>query len=143
MKIHIINGPNLNLLGKREPNIYGNLSFEEYVSSLKKEFPLIQLSYFQSNIEGEIVDEIQKVGFDYSGIIINPAAYSHTSIAIADALVAIDCPVVEVHISNIYSREDFRNHSFVSSKVKGVITGLGLEGYRLALDWLINYSASN
>ena len=143
MKIHIINGPNLNLLGKREPNIYGNLSFEEYVSSLKKAFPLIQLSYFQSNIEGEIVDEIQKVGFDYSGIIINPAAYSHTSIAIADALVAIDCPVVEVHISNIYSREDFRNHSFVSSKVKGVITGLGLEGYRLALDWLINYSASN
>lgn len=142
MKIHIINGPNLNLLGKREVDIYGDEDFESFLTQLKKNYPLVQISYFQSNVEGEIINEIQRVGFSVAGIVLNPAGYSHTSIAIADAVAAIQSPVIEVHISNIFSREDYRKHSFISSKAKGVITGLGLDGYRLAIDWLINTSAA-
>lgn len=137
MKIHIINGPNLNLLGKREIDIYGQESFDTFLIKLQQQFPHITITYFQSNIEGEIINEIQKVGFTVDGIIINPAGYSHTSIAIADALAAINAKIIEVHISNIYAREEFRNKSFISAKVKGVITGLGLDGYKLAIDWLI------
>lgn len=137
MKIHIINGPNLNLLGKREIDIYGQESFDTFLIKLQQQFPLITITYFQSNIEGEIINEIQKVGFTVDGIIINPAGYSHTSIAIADALAVINSKIIEVHISNIYAREEFRNKSFISAKVKGVITGLGLDGYKLAIDWLI------
>ena len=142
MKINIINGPNLNLLGKREVDIYGDEDFESFLTQLKKNYPLVQISYFQSNVEGEIINEIQRVGFSVAGIVLNPAGYSHTSIAIADAVAAIQSPVIEVHISNIFSREDYRKHSFISSKAKGVITGLGLDGYRLAIDWLINTSAA-
>jgi len=138
MNIHIINGPNLNMLGKREIDIYGNESFETYFTKLQKQFPEINLNYFQSNIEGELINEIQKVGFSVNGIVLNPAGYSHTSIAIGDAVAAIKVPLIEVHISNIYAREEFRKHSFVSAKALGVITGLGLDGYRLAIDWLIN-----
>jgi 3-dehydroquinate dehydratase-2 len=138
MNIHIINGPNLNLLGKREIDIYGNLSFENYLSVLKESFPNINLTYFQSNVEGEIINEIQRIGFTVDGIIFNPAGYSHTSIAIGDAVAAITSPLIEVHISNIYSREEFRKHSYVSAKAVGVITGLGLNGYKLAIDWFLN-----
>lgn len=138
MNIHIINGPNLNLLGKREIDIYGNLSFENYLSVLKESFPNIKLTYFQSNVEGEIINEIQRIGFTVDGIIFNPAGYSHTSIAIGDAVAAITSPLIEVHISNIYSREEFRKHSYVSAKAVGVITGLGLNGYKLAIDWFLN-----
>jgi 3-dehydroquinate dehydratase-2 len=136
MHIHIINGPNLNLLGKREVDIYGNQSFDNYIEFLKKEFPTITITYFQSNIEGELVNSIQEFGFIANGIVINPAAYSHTSLAIADAIAAIKCPVLEVHISNIFAREEYRHHSFISNKVKGVISGLGLAGYKLAFDYL-------
>ncbi len=139
MNIHIINGPNLNLLGKRETDIYGNISFEEYFTQLKSLFPQIHLSYFQSNIEGELINEIQKKGFSSDGIILNPAGYSHTSIAIGDAVAAITTPVIEVHISNIFSREDFRKHSYISSQSIGVITGLGLNGYHLAINHLIHF----
>ena len=142
MNIHIINGPNINLLGTREVDIYGNQSFENYFKELQQIFPLIQLTYFQSNIEGEIINEIQRVGFYTQGIVLNPAGYSHTSIAIADAVAAIQAPVVEVHISNIFSREEYRRHSFVSEKAKAVMSGFGLEGYRLAIDWLIQQAAS-
>jgi 3-dehydroquinate dehydratase II len=135
--ITIINGPNLNLLGTRETNVYGTTSFENYLIELKKKYPSIEIDYFQSNIEGELVDCIQKVGFISDGIIINPAAYSHTSLAIADAIASITAKVVEVHISNIFSREEFRKHSFVSSKVIGVISGLGLFGYDAAIDFLM------
>jgi 3-dehydroquinate dehydratase-2 len=138
MNIHIINGPNLNLLGKREIDIYGNLSFENYLSVLKESFPNINLTYFQSNVEGEIINEIQRIGFTVDGIIFNPAGYSHTSIAIGDAVAAITSPLIEVHISNIYSREEFRKHSYVSAKAVGVITGLGLNGYKLAIGWFLN-----
>ena len=138
MNIHIINVPNLNLLGKREIDIYGNESFETYFIRLQTQFPEINLTYFQSNIEGELINEIQKVGFSVNGIVLNPAGYSHTSLAIGDAVAAIKTPLIEVHISNIYAREEFRKHSFVSAKALGVITGLGLDGYRLAIDWLIN-----
>lgn len=137
MHIHIINGPNLNLLGKREVDVYGNQNFETYLQLLQKKFLNIDLTYFQSNVEGELINEIQKVGFTADGIVLNPAGYSHTSVAIADAVAAIKAPVVEVHISNIYAREEYRKHSFVSAKAKGVITGLGLYGYDLAVDWLI------
>jgi 3-dehydroquinate dehydratase II len=133
MKIAIINGPNLNMLGTREPEIYGNSSFEAYLEKLQQKFIEIEFKYFQSNIEGEIVTAIQQLGFECNGIIINPAAYSHTSIAIADALIAINAPVIEVHISNIFVREEYRHHSFVSSKARAVITGAGLQGYELAL----------
>lgn len=137
MHIHIINGPNLNLLGKREIDIYGNQSFESYITALQQQFNGITITYFQSNIEGELINEIQRVGFSVDGIVFNPAGYSHTSVAIADAIAAITSPVVEVHISNIYAREEYRKNSFVSAKAKGVITGLGLYGYKLAIDWLV------
>lgn len=137
MKIAIINGPNLNLLGKREVDVYGNESFDAYLRSLRDKYPNIEISYFQSNIEGELINEIQRVGFSYEGIIFNPGGYTHTSVAIGDAIAAITTPVVEVHISNIFSREEFRKISHVSGKAKGVISGLGLKGYELALQSFI------
>lgn len=133
MKIAIINGPNLNMLGKREPEIYGTLSFEDYVKVLQEKYPQITISFFQSNIEGEIISKIQEVGFNYDGIILNAAAYTHTSVGIGDAVKAITTPTVEVHISNIYARESFRHNSFIAAHVKGVITGFGLKSYELAL----------
>ena len=138
MKIAIINGPNLNLLGKRETDIYGNMPFEQFFESLKKKYPNIEISYFQSNVEGEIVNELQRIGFDYDGIVLNAAAYTHTSIAIADAVAAIKTPVVEVHISNVHAREDFRKFSHISGKAAGSIVGLGLKGYELAIDYLVS-----
>lgn len=138
-RIQIINGPNLNLLGKREPSIYGAQSFDEYLQDLKLRFPAIQLDYFQSNIEGELINKIHQVGFDYDAIIINAGAYSHTSIAIADALRAISTPALEVHISNVYKRESFRHHSYLSEACKGCIIGLGLDVYRLAIEHVVNY----
>jgi 3-dehydroquinate dehydratase II len=137
MKIAIINGPNLNLLGKRETDIYGNMPFEKYLEELKGKYPEVSFHYFQSNIEGEIIDELQRAGFEYDGIIINPAGYTHTSVAIGDAIAAIKTPVIEVHISNVHAREDFRKLSHVSGKSVGSIFGLGLKGYELALQWLI------
>lgn len=138
MKISIINGPNLNLLGKRETDIYGNMPFEQFLDLLKKKYADIEISYFQSNVEGEIVNELQRVGFDYDGIILNAAAYTHTSIAIGDAVAAIKTPVVEVHISNVHAREDFRHLSYLSGKAAGSIVGLGLKGYELAIDYFIS-----
>ena len=136
MKIAIINGPNLNLLGTREVDVYGNQSFDAYMETLKKKFPGIELSYFQSNIEGEMVNEIQRVGASaYDGIVLNPAAYTHTSVAIGDAIASIKTPVIEVHISNIFGREEFRKLSHVSGKSVGVISGLGLKGYALAISY--------
>ncbi len=137
MRIIIINGPNLNLLGKREPEIYGHLSFEESFANMQLSFPTVSLHYFQSNHEGEIIDKIHEVGFSYQGIILNAGAYTHTSIAIADAISAIEIPVVEVHISNIYEREAYRHHSYLSSRCVGVIAGLGLKGYELAIQYLM------
>lgn len=136
MKIAIINGPNLNLLGTREVNIYGGESFEDFLSSMHAKYTNLEISYFQSNIEGELIDEIQRVGFSSDGIIFNPGGYTHTSVAIGDAIAAIITPVVEVHISNIFGREDFRKISHISAKAKGVISGLGLKGYELALAYL-------
>ena len=133
MKVLIINGPNLNLLGKREPEVYGSESFESYFETLQNQFNSIELSYFQSNIEGELISKLQEVGFTYGGIIINAGAYTHTSIGIADAIKAITTPVVEVHISNTFSRETFRHQSFISPHAKGVIIGFGLKSYALAL----------
>ena len=133
MKIIIINGPNLNLLGKREPEVYGNESFEKYFEHLKIKFPTLELSYFQSNIEGELIDKLQEVGYSYDGIILNAGAYTHTSIGIADAIKAITTPAVEVHISNTFSRESFRHQSYISPNAKGVIIGFGLQSYELAL----------
>ncbi|HRI24649.1 MAG TPA: type II 3-dehydroquinate dehydratase [Ferruginibacter sp.] len=133
MKIAIINGPNLNLLGKREVDIYGSASFEDFLEPLRKKYAGIEISYFQSNVEGELINEIQRVGFDSDGIIFNPGGYTHTSVAIGDAIAAIKAPVIEVHISNIFAREEFRKISHVSGKAKGVISGLGLKGYELAL----------
>lgn len=137
MKIAIINGPNLNLLGTREVDIYGKENFDSYLDTLKKKFPAINLTYFQSNIEGELIDEIQKIGFNFDGIIFNPGGYTHTSVAIGDAIAAITTPVIEVHISNIFGREEFRKLSHVSAKAKGVISGLGLKGYELAVEFFI------
>jgi 3-dehydroquinate dehydratase-2 len=134
MKIAIINGPNLNLLGKREPEVYGNLSFDQYYESLQQQYPQISFSYFQSNVEGELINELQRVGFDYDGIVFNPGGYTHTSVAIGDAIAAIKTPVIEVHISNVHAREDFRKISHVSAKCKGTISGLGMMGYRLAVE---------
>jgi len=142
MKIAIINGPNLNLLGKREPEVYGNLSFEAYFEQLQSKFPAIQLVYFQSNIEGELIDALQLHGFDADGIILNPGGYTHTSVAIGDAIAAISSKVIEVHISNIHAREDFRKLSHVSAKAVGTIAGLGLSGYALAIDWFVQCKAS-
>lgn len=133
MKLIIINGPNLNLLGKREPELYGIQTFDEYYQALKKKYNTIELVYYQSNIEGELIDKIQEVGFDFDGIILNAAAYTHTSVGIADAVKAITTPVIEVHISNTFARETFRHHSFLSSNVKGIIIGFGMKSYELAL----------
>ena len=138
MKIAIINGPNLNLLGKRETDIYGNMPFESYFKELQKKYPTVNLHYYQSNVEGELVNEIQRLGFEYDGIILNPAGYTHTSVAIGDAIAAIKSPVVEVHISNVHAREDFRKLSHVSGKSIGSIFGLGLKGYELALEYLLS-----
>jgi 3-dehydroquinate dehydratase-2 len=134
MKFIIINGPNLNLLGKREKNIYGDLSFEEFFTALQEKHPSIELEHFQSNIEGELINKIQEVGFSYDGIILNAAAYTHTSIGIGDAVKAIETPVIEVHISNTFAREEFRQHSYISPAAKGVILGFGLQSYELALE---------
>ncbi|MFK7048681.1 MULTISPECIES: type II 3-dehydroquinate dehydratase [Flavobacterium] len=133
MKICIINGPNLNLLGRREPEIYGSATFEDFFIELKELFPFIELSYFQSNIEGELIDKMQQVGFTYDGIILNAGAYTHTSIGIGDCIKAITTPVIEVHISNTFSREEFRHQSYISPNAKGVILGFGLQSYQLAL----------
>jgi len=138
MKIQIINGPNLNLLGKRETDVYGNEAFEKYFEKLKHRFPSAELHYFQSNVEGEIINQLHKVGFDYDGIVLNAGAYTHTSIAIHDAIAAIKTPVVEVHISNIYAREEFRHISLITSKCAGLITGFGLEGYAMAIGYLMD-----
>jgi 3-dehydroquinate dehydratase-2 len=137
MKIAIINGPNLNLLGTREVNVYGSQSFETYFEELKKQFPQVEFEYYQSNVEGELINKIQQVGFSYNGIVFNPGGYTHTSVAIGDAIAAIKTPVIEVHISNIFGREDFRKISHVSAKSVGVISGLGLKGYALAVNYLI------
>ncbi len=136
MKIGIINGPNLNLLGKREPELYGNQSFEEFYQQLKLNFPGHELHYFQSNVEGELINQIQQWGFDFDGIVLNPGGYTHTSVALGDAIAAIETPVVEVHISNTAAREDFRHISHVSAKCAGTIIGLGLMGYELAINYL-------
>lgn len=133
MKICIINGPNLNLLGKRETNIYGNLTFEEFLQQLKDNFPQVEFDYFQSNIEGELIDQLQKVGYTSDGILLNAGAYTHTSVGIGDAVKAIETPVVEVHISNTFAREQFRHDSFISAHAKGIVIGFGLQSYELGL----------
>lgn len=138
MKIIIINGPNLNLLGKREPEVYGNASFEEYFNTLQEKYPNIELDYFQSNIEGTLIDKLHEVGFDHNGIILNAAAYTHTSVGIGDAIKAIETPVIEVHISNVHAREEFRHQSYIAPNAKGIIIGLGLKGYELALQALLS-----
>jgi 3-dehydroquinate dehydratase-2 len=132
-KIIIINGPNLNLLGKREPEIYGSQSFEDFFETLKSQYSQFKIEYFQSNIEGELIDKLHEVGFSYDGVILNAAAYTHTSVGIGDAVKGISSPVIEVHISNTYNREEFRHHSFISPNAKGVILGFGLGSYSLAL----------
>lgn len=136
--IVIINGPNLNLLGTREPNIYGNQSFDDYLASLPTLYPNVHFEYFQSNHEGDLIDKLHAVGFSVNGIVLNAGAYTHTSIALADAIKAISCPVVEVHISNVHARESFRRQSFLSPVCKGVICGFGLQSYTLAIAALIN-----
>jgi 3-dehydroquinate dehydratase-2 len=138
MKIMIINGPNLNLLGIREPDVYGKKGFVEFLEDLTQKYPTITFEYFQSNVEGELINKLQEVGFTYDGIIINPGGYTHTSVAIGDAIAAIRTPVVEVHISNVHAREEFRKLSHVSAKAKGTIAGLGLKGYELALLYLLD-----
>ena len=134
MKIIIINGPNLNLLGRREPEIYGAHSFDDYFKELQNKFSDVDLSYFQSNIEGEIIDKLHEVGFSYDGVILNAAAYTHTSVGIGDAVKAIETPVVEVHISNVHAREEFRHQSFIAANARGVIVGFGLKSYDLAIE---------
>lgn len=138
MKIVIINGPNLNLLGKREPEVYGSKTFDTFYEELKKRFPNVEFSYYQSNVEGEIINKLHEVGFSADGIILNAGAYTHTSIAIHDAIASIKTPVVEVHISNIYAREEFRHTSLITSKCAGLITGFGMEGYALAIQFFVN-----
>ncbi len=133
MKLLIINGPNLNLLGKREPEVYGSTTFQDYFEQLQSKFPKVELEYYQSNIEGELIGKIQEVGFSYDGIVLNAAAYTHTSVGIGDAVKAVETPVVEVHISNTHKREDFRHVSYISSGAKGVILGFGLQSYDLAI----------
>ena len=134
MQIIIINGPNLNLLGTREPNTYGNTSFQTYLDLLKTVFPALDLHYYQSNIEGEIINKLHEVGFTYNGIVLNAGGYTHTSVAISDAIAAIEVPVVEVHISNVHAREDYRHHSLLAKNCKGVVTGFGLKSYEMAID---------
>ena len=138
MRIAIINGPNLNLLGKRETDIYGNMSFDKYLEQLKSKYTSVEFTYYQSNVEGELINEIQRIGFDYDGIILNPGGYTHTSVAIGDAIAAIKAPVIEVHMSNVHAREDFRKLSHLSGKSAGSIFGLGLKGYELALQWFLD-----
>ena len=138
MKIQIINGPNINLLGKREPGIYGNRSFDDYLATLKQQYPQVEFAYYQSNCEGNLIDKLHEVGFSFDGIILNAGAYTHTSIALQDAIRAIQTPVVEVHISNIFAREEYRHRSMISSACKGVILGFGLDSYRLALEALLS-----
>ncbi len=138
MKIQIVNGPNLNLLGVREPGIYGSESFESYLSKLREQYPDVEIEYYQSNVEGELINKIQEVGFSFDGIVLNAGAYTHTSIALHDCIRAIKCPVVEVHISNVHQREEFRHHSFISAACKGVICGFGLNSYRLAIEGLLD-----
>ena len=140
MTIHIINGANLNLLGKRETHIYGSQTFEEYFEDLKNQYSIVELDYFQSNIEGELIDYLHQVGFVADGIILNAGAYTHTSIALADAIKSITTPVVEVHISNIFARESFRHHSHIASVAVGSIVGLGLQGYKLAIEYFLEKS---
>lgn len=137
MKIQIINGPNLNLLGVREKSIYGSSSFDDYLVDLRKQYPQVEISYYQSNVEGELINKLHEVGFSFNGIIINAGAYTHTSIAIADAIAAITTPVIEVHISNVYKREEFRHKSMLASNCKGVIAGFGLDSYRLGIENLL------
>ncbi|MFL2603911.1 MAG: type II 3-dehydroquinate dehydratase [Flavobacteriaceae bacterium] len=137
MKISIINGPNLNLLGKREPDIYGNSTFENYFTDLKKIYPKILFDYYQSNIEGELIDHIHKVGFSFDLILLNAGAYTHTSVAIGDAIKSIDTPVIEIHISNTFSRESFRHNSFITPVAKGLIVGFGLDSYRLGIETVL------
>lgn len=137
MKIFIINGPNLNLLGRRQPEIYGPHSFDEYFRGLQAQFAHVQLEYFQSNHEGALLDKLHEAGFEADGIVLNAGAFTHTSIALADAVAAIRTPVVEVHISNVHAREPFRHHSYLAAVCEGSIVGLGLEGYRLAVEWLV------
>ena len=136
MKIIIINGPNLNLLGTREPGIYGTSSFDQYLPQLRALYPDIEIDYYQSNVEGELINKLQEVGFTFDGIILNAGAYTHTSVALHDCIRSLKCPVVEVHISNVHQREEFRHHSFISSVCKGVICGFGLDSYRLAIEAL-------
>lgn len=136
-RLIVINGPNINLLGKRETNIYGDLSFTEFFESISNKYPTIKLEHYQSNIEGELIDKIQEVGYSYDGIILNAAAYTHTSVGIGDAVKAIEAPVVEVHISNTFSREEFRHQSYISQNAKGVILGFGLQSYELAIQSFI------
>jgi 3-dehydroquinate dehydratase-2 len=137
MKIQIINGPNLNLLGVREPGIYGSNSFESYLETLKQRYPDVEIAYYQSNVEGEIINKIHEVGFSFNGIILNAGAYTHTSVAIHDAIAAVNTPVIEVHISNVHAREEYRHHSLIASACKGVIAGFGLDSYRLAIEAIV------
>ncbi|MGD0340635.1 MAG: type II 3-dehydroquinate dehydratase [Bacteroidales bacterium] len=137
MKISIINGPNLNLLGKREPDKYGSVAFEDYLASLKAYYPGVEFDYFQSNVEGEIINELHKIGFSYDGIILNAGGYTHTSVAIGDAVASVKTPVIEVHITNILSREEFRHISLTGRNCAGIISGFGLDGYRLAVEAII------
>ena len=137
MKILIVNGPNLNLLGRREPGIYGQTSFDEFLPQLRQRYPDVEIDYFQSNIEGVLIDKMQEVGFDFDGIVLNAGAYTHTSIALHDCIRSIKAPVIEVHISNVHQREDFRHKSMISSACRGVICGFGLDSYRLAVEALL------
>ena len=140
MKIQIINGPNLNLLGQREPGIYGSESFDSYLKALRAKYPEVQIDYFQSNVEGQLIDKMQQAGFfeGYDGIVLNAGAYTHTSVALHDCIRSLKCPVVEVHISNVHKREEFRHHSMISSACQGVICGFGLDSYRLAIEAILN-----
>ncbi|MDP4221959.1 MAG: type II 3-dehydroquinate dehydratase [Bacteroidota bacterium] len=143
MKIQIINGPNLNLLGKREPEKYGNMSFEDWLTGLRSQYPAITLDYYQSNVEGELINKIHETGFSYDGIILNPGGYTHTSVSLADAVAAVRAPVIEVHITNISAREEFRHMSLVGKYCEGSITGLGLDGYRLAVEAIIGITKNS
>lgn len=137
MKIIVINGPNLNLLGIRQPEVYGTQAFEDYLEGLRVAFPQVRIDYYQSNVEGEIINKIHEVGFSYDGIVLNAGGYSHTSVAIHDAIASITTPVIEVHISNIYAREEYRRHSLLSDVCKGVICGMGIDGYRMAVEGFV------
>ncbi len=138
MKIEIINGPNLNLLGAREPGIYGETAFDDYLNRLKEDYPGVEINYFQSNVEGELINKIQEAGYGADGIILNAGGYTHTSVAIRDAIKAVPAPVVEVHISNVHAREDFRHHSMIAAVCVGVVAGFGLDSYRLAIEALLS-----